>query len=89
MGFLGCHLSFSSGLTFLIITGWGIMFLVFFGKNVTASCFVSCGPVYLSWRDSASAHPDPSPSSRSPPDRRPDVPPTLVAQPGVALARWG
>lgn len=34
-------------------------------------------------------HPDPSPSPRSPADRRPDVPPTLVAQPGAALAGRG
>lgn len=77
-GFLLCHLSFSSRVTFLIIAGWGVMFLVFFGKKVTAGCELWCC-VSESWPGSASAHPDPSPSSCSSPDWRPDVPPTLVA----------
>ena len=82
------HLSFRSGRTFLTIAGWGVTVLVFFGEG-SLGCGALWPCVSVSRLGAASCTLTPLPHPRSPADRRPDVPPTLVAQPGAALAGRG
>lgn len=83
-----CHLSSNAGLTLLTFAGGSISGFLWGGGY----CQRLCGlwpRVPVSWPGPHPLGPNPSPSSLSTPHRRPDVPSTLVAQPGAAVAGRG